>query len=139
MGSQGLLPAMHRGNSLSRSGSQLRREHNLPTGRREPDAVDMAIRNGCFPCCFLETERLRTELDMIVEPVALVTMFVFHRNKQTCSRLDHVGKTSEAQCFAVEVEARRLHLPFCRRVCPAWSTLWWANVPSSTNSLTSIA
>src|SRR6266704_416125 len=55
---------------------------------------------------------------MIVKPFALLPMLVFHRNKQARSLLDHISKARQVQCFAVEIQARSLELPFCRRATP---------------------
>src|SRR6266568_8076307 len=56
---------------------------------------------------------------MIIEPFALVPMLVLHRNKHPRSLLDHIGKAGQVQCFAVEIQARSLELPFCRRATPS--------------------
>src|SRR5713226_9101923 len=88
-----------------RPGSQLWRERHLDPSPRS-NVVDVAVGNERFARLSLfQAQRLRAQLDMLVEPVTLVSMFVLHRKKHPCSLLDHIGKAGQVQRFAVEVQA----------------------------------
>src|SRR6266852_3176020 len=61
-------------NGCFRPGAQLRREWHLHPSPRS-DVVDVAIGNGRFARLPLfQAQRLRAKLNMLVEPVALVSM-----------------------------------------------------------------
>src|SRR5437588_3855483 len=85
------------GNGRFRPGAQLRRECHLDPSPR-PNVVDVAISNGRFARLPLfQAQRLRAELDMFVEPVALVSMLVLllaprsHRQSRSGAALRCTG------------------------------------------------
>src|SRR5437868_13182377 len=61
------------------------------------NVVDVAIRNERLAgSSFFQAQCLRAQLDVIVEPLALLPMLIFYRHRHTRSLLDHIGKTGEA-------------------------------------------
>lgn len=58
---------------------------------------------------FFQAKGLGTQLNGIVEPLALLPMLVFHRNEQTSLLFDDISKSRQAQFLAVEIQARRLY------------------------------